>query len=228
VTRRVSANPDKLRCSVCERDRPVGDFPTIQEVAKPLRYHSRCKRCREIFNSLRVREADGTISVPNQDTLRQIVRANPDKLMKAVGRSEGKALKSHGHKAKREEKLTSDPEVQHALGVLRDARAQVAGRQGYVYCIGERESAYGVKIGYSTNPEARVVELQTGNPRTLVLLAKIRGDEELERRFHTQYRALNICGEWFRPAALLLSAFRLKTSLVETELGHKKEVIVPA
>lgn len=102
-----------------------------------------------------------------------------------------------------------DSEVQAALGVLRDARAQRRGRQGYVYCIGEKSGGnlgY-VKIGYSVNPEARVGELQTGNPRVLYLVAKMPGTEEDERRIHAKFIHKNIVGEWFSATADVLAEF---------------------
>lgn len=100
-------------------------------------------------------------------------------------------------------------EVQHALGVLKDARAQRMGRQGYVYCIGERKSMVVVKVGYSVNPEARVCELQTGNWRELRLLAKIKGTTETERALHLKYARDQILGEWFLGTDALLAEFGL-------------------
>lgn len=120
-------------------------------------------------------------------------------------------LRSPGHVGR---KPTNDPEVAYALGVLRDARAQRAGKQGYVYCIGERDRAVGVKVGYSVNPTARVAELQTGNPRELVLLGAIEGTEADERDLHERYVADNLIGEWFRPTAALLSEFDIEAEEV--------------
>lgn len=127
-------------------------------------------------------------------------------------------LVSAGHTGKRTA-LPRDPEVQAALGVLRDRRGEREGHQGYVYCIGEAYGMHGdtlisgrrvqsaVKIGFSTNPEARVPELQTGNPRRLILLGKIKGTRDDEAALHAKYATLNILQEWFRPTAALLSEF---------------------
>ena len=104
-------------------------------------------------------------------------------------------------------KVVVDSEVADALGVLRDARAQQAGRQGYVYCIQEVLDNTYVKIGYSVNPEARVGELQTGNPRVLELFASMPGTLEDERRIHAKYIKDNIVGEWFHTSAALLEEF---------------------
>lgn len=127
----------------------------------------------------------------------------------------GKVLKSAGHKARRDP-IKDDPEVQAALGVLRDARGQQEGRQGYVYLIGEEE--YGppglnggniAKIGYSTNPEARVAELQTGNGRRLKLLGKIKGTPADEAALHAKYADQNVLQEWFRLTTNLLLEFKI-------------------
>jgi hypothetical protein len=116
-------------------------------------------------------------------------------------------LRSAGHKRPKRRTLPRDPEVEAALGVLRDARAQREGEQGYVYCIGERDRLYAVKIGYSVNPPKRVPELQTGNPRTLVLLGYFPGTEDDEKAMHAKYAEDNILQEWFRPSPALLSEF---------------------
>jgi Meiotically up-regulated gene 113 len=94
-----------------------------------------------------------------------------------------------------------DPEYQAALGVMRDRKAQRAGRQGYVYLIVEDRPGGALefgKIGYSTNPRKRVAELQTGNPRTLRLLYMKPGTEAEERRIHQKYIKQNVLQEWFR------------------------------
>lgn len=121
-------------------------------------------------------------------------------------------LKSAGHKGTRARVLPADPEVAAALGVLRDAKGQAEGRPGYVYCI--LEDAPGgamcyVKIGYSTNPWARVAELQTGNPRKLELHALKSGTLEDEADIHRRYIQQNVLLEWFRPTKELLLEFDL-------------------
>lgn len=107
-------------------------------------------------------------------------------------------LKSAGHKVLRKA-IDRDEEVEAALGVLRDARAQRAGVQGYVYGITDGEY---VKIGYSVNPPKRVAELQTGNARTLSLLGTI------ERAMHAKYQKINVLQEWFELDSALLDEFK--------------------
>jgi hypothetical protein len=120
-----------------------------------------------------------------------------------AGVAPAKQLRSAGHNGKRA-KMSDDPEVQAALGVLRDARGQRAGRQGYVYCISDGEY---VKIGYSTNPQARVAELQTGNARPLRLVYYFAGTEQDEADMHQKYIEQNVLQEWFRPNVELVLDF---------------------
>lgn len=101
-------------------------------------------------------------------------------------------------------------EVEAALGVLRDHRAQRQGKQGYVYLIIEVRPGGGLrygKIGYSTNPLARVGELQAGNPRPLALHLAKPGTEADERALHARYIDHNTVGEWFRITRELLLEF---------------------
>jgi hypothetical protein len=99
--------------------------------------------------------------------------------------------------------------VEAALGVLRDAKGERAGRTGYVYCIAEKGPCRkAVKVGFSTNPEARLAELQTGNWRYLVLLGLIKGGRDTESSLHVKYAHLNVLGEWFRADPALLAEFK--------------------
>ena len=120
------------------------------------------------------------------------------------------SLKTAGHGAQRGS-APRDEEVEAALGVLRDHRAQKRGRPGFVYCITDGTA---LKVGYSVKPEARVGELQTGNPRVLRLLAKKPGTEADERALHAKYIQDNLLQEWFRPSAELLLEFGIKEGLI--------------
>lgn len=115
-------------------------------------------------------------------------------------------LTTAGHKGQRPQ-LPQDPEVKHALGVLRDARAQSQGKQGYVYLIVEEHPGGALKfakVGYSTNPRARVAELQTGNPRPLRLHMMKPGTIEDEAAIHQKFIRENVLQEWFRITPELL------------------------
>lgn len=105
-------------------------------------------------------------------------------------------LKSAGH-AYRLEREDQDPEVAAAYGVIRDAKAQKAGKQGFIYLIREKTTKFG-KIGYSVNPEKRIAEIQTGNPRQLELVGKVKGKPADELAMHAKYIKQNVLQEWFR------------------------------
>lgn len=126
--------------------------------------------------------------------------------MNGKGATPAPQLRSAGHKGKRSS-LPSDPEVRAALGVLRDARGQRRGEQGYVYLVIEVNKGGGLtygKIGYSTNPQARVAELQTGNPRKLRLHLSKPGTLADEAALHAKYAKQNVLQEWFRLTKPLL------------------------
>jgi hypothetical protein len=83
---------------------------------------------------------------------------------------------------------------------------------GYVYCINEEHPGGAmqyVKVGFSTNPAARVSELQTGNPRQLRLHALKVGTIVDEIKLHRKYNEHNERQEWFRPTKELLLEFDL-------------------
>ena len=53
------------------------------------------------------------------------------------------------------------------------------------------------KIGFSNNPEARIQQLQTGNPFKLELSSVIDGDITMEKELHEKFKHLKLQGEWF-------------------------------
>lgn len=123
-------------------------------------------------------------------------------------------LKSAGHVGRRD-RIERDAEVEAALGVLRDARGRRKGKQGFVYLIGELEKGQPtpyVKIGYSTKPDARPAELQTGNPRPLRVLASMPGTEGpngTEGKLQQKYIQHNELGEWFEGCEDIFAEFGL-------------------
>lgn len=125
------------------------------------------------------------------------------------------ALRSAGHKRSQRPLVSTDPEYLATLGALRDFRAQKKGKQGYVYLIIEVNPGGGLgfgKVGYSTNPEARVAELQTGNPRPLALHVMKKGTADDEAALHAKYADRNVLQEWFRITKELLLEFDLYAS----------------
>lgn len=117
--------------------------------------------------------------------------------------------KSAGHTRPQAPKRRVPSDIQAARGMLRDWEAQQRKTaQGYVYCFRETEGAERyVKIGYSVNPEKRIAEVQTGNPRVLEIVGYFPGTEEDERALHAKYATANVLQEWFHPTEALLSKF---------------------
>ena len=62
-----------------------------------------------------------------------------------------------------------------------------------------------IKIGYSSDPQRRLRELQTGAGRPLRILHTMYGTVEDERRLHRAYACLRQHGEWFTPGEDLRS-----------------------
>jgi Meiotically up-regulated gene 113 len=62
-----------------------------------------------------------------------------------------------------------------------------------------------IKIGTSTNVYARVSSGQTMNPRELVLIGSVPGDQRLEADLHRRFDSLRVRGEWFVATAELLA-----------------------
>lgn len=86
-------------------------------------------------------------------------------------------------------------------------KARLVGRPEYTYLIAEKGSDYGVKVGWSVDPEDRPRQFQTGNPRELVVLGYIDGGKPTESALHQKYIGDNILLEWFRPSRELFEEF---------------------
>jgi hypothetical protein len=59
-----------------------------------------------------------------------------------------------------------------------------------------------IKVGIAQSPEARVVELQTGNPYPLRVIAQFDESANLEKVIHRQFADFRLSGEWFHESAL--------------------------
>lgn len=70
-------------------------------------------------------------------------------------------------------------------------------RMGWVYFIIDPDED-AVKIGYADDMDKRLVDLQTGNPRELILDYFVRGTRRLEKRLQKRFKHLSIRREWFR------------------------------
>lgn len=81
---------------------------------------------------------------------------------------------------------------------------ETKGVEGWVYFIGEEPNSGWVKIGCTRNkPEDRVAELQTGNPRRLVLLNSVTcmDYKKFEAYLHKCFDTKRGVGEWFQLTA---------------------------
>jgi hypothetical protein len=67
----------------------------------------------------------------------------------------------------------------------------------YVYLIGPADRGP-IKIGVSGAPEARLRDLQIGNPEILHILVMFPGGEDDEQALHKFFAAEHLRGEWFR------------------------------
>ncbi|MCP4336644.1 MAG: hypothetical protein GY679_02205 [Mycoplasma sp.] len=67
---------------------------------------------------------------------------------------------------------------------------------GVVYFIGNQEEG-NVKIGFSTDVNRRIKELQTSSPSKLKILKTFPGDISKERELHERFKEYRIKGEWF-------------------------------
>lgn len=68
---------------------------------------------------------------------------------------------------------------------------------GYVYFILDRDLGV-VKVGYSKDPDKRLLSLQTGNSSELELVHRISGTKRDEAVYHAEFAHLRLHGEWFR------------------------------
>lgn len=66
----------------------------------------------------------------------------------------------------------------------------------YVYFIQSGDDGP-IKIGLSSKPFRRVQQLQTGNPRELLLRHVLPGDRAMEAQLHARFEPARIRGEWF-------------------------------
>lgn len=69
-----------------------------------------------------------------------------------------------------------------------------------------RDTASGrIKIGHSTDPWARLSQVQCASPSEIVMLATEPGGVEREAELHQQFEAAWARGEWFEPSAAILN-----------------------
>lgn len=121
-------------------------------------------------------------------------------------------LRKAGHSVRRTRREVPQ-EVHEARAVIRKHKEATETPGGYVYLIGEGgKRCMFVKIGESRDdPSARLPELQTGNPRKLVLLGSIETDDRkaLESKLHQRFIKHNVLQEWFVNRPEIRKAFNV-------------------
>lgn len=75
----------------------------------------------------------------------------------------------------------------------------------FTYVIQEEGENGFIKIGTANDPEARVLEFQTGNPRKLTILAMWSSTVCPERALQLFFQSARLRGEWFSPTPELLA-----------------------
>lgn len=88
----------------------------------------------------------------------------------------------------------------------------------FVYFVRQTDGGGPVKIGCSQLPEGRLSALMTWAPYPLEIVAKLPGDETLERRFHAKFAGSHTHREWFRPSAeLTLTIAQIQAGLFDID-----------
>ncbi len=65
------------------------------------------------------------------------------------------------------------------------------------------------KIGYTSNPENRLIQLQTGNPFPLELISTIEGGLTEEKQIHSKFEPYRLKGEWFQYTTEIKDYFKI-------------------
>jgi hypothetical protein len=67
----------------------------------------------------------------------------------------------------------------------------------YVYFI-QDVTGHVIKVGCAADPQSRLAQLKTGNPRKLRLLGYLPGGRKLEQEIHKELAYWRLDGEWFQ------------------------------
>lgn len=107
-------------------------------------------------------------------------------------------------------KIKANTQLQQVLEDLARAKGNLAyikaknGAAGFANRLAQNKHLYfmgcgdAVKIGISSDPDARMEVLQTGAPGGMTLLATIPNSGHLEATCHNRLAHLQISGEWYR------------------------------
>lgn len=119
-------------------------------------------------------------------------------------------LRSAGHRRELIERARNEERMalQERLNDIDDEERSTTDHPGYVYLIGETDTDLAYKVGHArTSAQNRMITLQTGNPRVLVLIGVIVGGLELEAELHARYAGDNRLQEWFHGSHELFDEF---------------------
>jgi hypothetical protein len=80
------------------------------------------------------------------------------------------------------------------------------GKTSFVYLIYSAER-HKLKIGYSSNPQSRLKELETGHGSKLTTLGLIPGGAKLEKKIQKMFFDYWVAGEWFEDVEIIRNYF---------------------
>lgn len=80
-----------------------------------------------------------------------------------------------------------------------------------VYMVGTEGDPY-IKVGYASELSSRMVNMQVGSPRKLIILAVFAGDLKAEAALHRELQDHHVRGEWFEYEEAKALALRLGVS----------------
>src|SRR5690554_456689 len=94
---------------------------------------------------------------------------------------------------------------------------------GFVYLIRSNSGLY--KVGYSTQPQRRLISLQTGSPYQLSMIGYVPATIQQERELHALLAPWRVAGEWFQECAgihLFASLFTTPVTAVHPIIAYAK------
>lgn len=117
-----------------------------------------------------------------------------------------------------EHQPTPDDEFSDLLAIIKTDRE----KNSLIYFVGSVETKC-IKIGHSSNVDARIASLRTANPYPLLIVAAIRGGWRAESAVHARFRRLKMSGgqEWFRLTPELM---RFIVAAVAQHIETREEV----
>lgn len=120
-------------------------------------------------------------------------------------------MKKHPHAGTPQYQQARDPvrvrDIHAPLDDIRTKEYQPSNTEGFVYFI-QAEQGGPVKIGWSQEPEKRLLGIQTGHPYKLVIRRVIKAHRLLEGQLHARFVDQRLNGEWFEPVDALLEIIK--------------------